>query len=271
MNRLRAAFERLRARRQRTLLPYITAGYPDVESTIALLRAIDPEPCAAVELGIPFSDPIADGPVIQTSFSRALAAGFRLDPLLDALAAARNEVRAPLLAMVSYSIVYRRDPGQFVERARAAGVDGLIVPDLALEEAGELAEIGRSADCPLVMIIAPTSTSERQARIAALSEPFIYYQSFAGVTGERSALPDDLAAHVQELRAATGKPICVGFGISTPAHVAAVCRVADGAIVGSAIVRRMNAAVDCGAPRAELVADVSGFIHELAAALPAPG
>ena len=271
MNRVRAAFERLQAARRRTLLPYVTAGYPDVETTIDLLRAVDPARCAAVELGIPFSDPIADGPVIQTSFSRALAAGFRLDPLLEALAAARAELRVPLLAMVSYSIVYRRDPRQFVARLRAAGVEGLIVPDLALEEAGELAEIGRALDCPLVMIIAPTSAPERQARIAALSEPFIYYQSLAGVTGERSALPDDLAAHVQELRAATGKPICVGFGISTPDHVAAVCRVADGAIVGSAIVRRMNAAVDRGAPRAELVAEVGAFIRELAAALPAPG
>jgi len=271
MNRIRAAFERLRTDRRRALLPYFTAGYPDVETTIELLRSVDADRCAAVELGIPFSDPIADGPVIQTSFSRALAAGFRIDPLLAALAAARDLVRVPLLAMVSYSIVYRRDPRQFIVQLRRAGVEGLIVPDLALEEAGELAEIGRIEDCPLVLIIAPTSTPERQARIAALSEPFIYYQSLAGVTGERPALPDDLAAHVRELRAATGKPICVGFGISTPAHVAEVCRVADGAIVGSAIVRRMNAAVDRGAGRGELVAEVADFIAELAAALPGPG
>ena len=264
-------FGALRKSGRKALMPFVTAGDPDLAFTADLIRLLVERGCSLCEVGIPYSDPIADGPVIQTSFSRALAAGFRLDPLLEALAAARAELRVPLLAMVSYSIVYRRDPRQFVARLRAAGVEGLIVPDLALEEAGELAEIGRALDCPLVMIIAPTSAPERQARIAALSEPFIYYQSLAGVTGERSALPDDLAAHVQELRAATGKPICVGFGISTPDHVAAVCRVADGAIVGSAIVRRMNAAVDRGAPRAELVAEVGAFIRELAAALPAPG
>lgn len=268
MNRLQAAFAALHAAGRKTLLPYITAGYPDADTTVEILRRIDPRHCAAVELGIPFSDPIADGPVIQTSFARALARGFRLDPLWATLQRRRTEIAVPLLAMVSYSIVQRRTPGAFVAAARAAGIDGLIVPDLALEEAEELAATTRAHDCGLILIVAPTSTAERRRRIAALSAPFIYYQSLAGVTGERSALPADLAAHVGELRAETGKPICVGFGIATPAQVAAVCAVADGAIVGSALVRRMNAAVDRGADTAALATDVTEFIEELARALP---
>ena len=249
------------------LLPYITAGYPDVDTTVELLGRLDPAACAAVELGIPFSDPIADGPVIQTSFSRALEAGLRLAPLLDALRGCRGKLPVPLVAMVSYTLVYRRDPRAFVDAAREAGIEALIVPDLALEEATELAELGRAADCPLVLLIAPTSGADRRRRIAALSEPFIYYQALAGVTGERATLPADLTAHVAELRGETDKPICVGFGISSAAQVRAVAAIADGVIVGSAIVRRMNEAVDRRAPRAALVQSVTDFVGELATGL----
>ncbi len=252
---------------RKALLPYVTGGYPDPGATVEILRRLEPRHCTAVEIGIPFSDPVADGPVIQTSFSRALERGFRLGALFDALAAARGDIAVPLLTMVSYSIVYRRGPRRFVEQARAAGIDGLIVPDLAFEEAAELAEVGRACDCPLVLIIAPTSEPTRRRQIAKLSEPFIYYQSLAGVTGERAALPPDLAQHVAELRAESDKPICVGFGISTPEQVAAVCAVADGAIVGSAIVRRMNAAVERGAGAAELADEVVAFIEMLGGGL----
>lgn len=268
MNRLRGTFERLQGGGQRALLPYVTGGYPEPATTVAILERIDPHRCACVELGIPFSDPIADGPVIQSSFSRALERGFKLDALFDALRRRRARIAVPLLVMVSYSIVYRRDPRRFVQAARDAGFDGMIVPDLALEEADELAAIGRDSECPLVMMIAPTSDDARRRRIAALSEPFIYYQSLAGVTGERSQLPPDLVAQVRQLRQETGKPICVGFGISTPEQVRTVCGVADGAIVGSAIVRRMNEAVDRGTPSPVIVQNVIDFIGELAVGLP---
>ena len=263
------AFAALRPAGRKTLVPYITGGYPDSDTTVEILRRVEPQHCAAVEIGIPFSDSIADGPVIQTSFSRALERGFRLDTLFAALAAARGEIRTPLLAMVSYTVVWRRGPRRFLEAARAAGFDGLIVPDLAFEEAGELAALGQAADCPLVLIVAPTTDEARQQRIVELSEPFIYYQSLAGVTGERASLPADLAARVSALRATTVKPVCVGFGIATPEQVRAVCALADGAIVGSAIVRRMNAAVDGGASRATLAAAVAEFIEELATGLAA--
>lgn len=268
MNQLQIRFGELHAAGRKALLPYITGGYPDVATTVEILRRIDPQRCACVEIGIPFSDPIADGPVIQTSFSRALERGFKLDDLFAALQAARGEIAVPLLAMVSYSVVYRREPGHFVEAARAAGFDGLIVPDLAIEEAEELAAVARQHECSLVMMVAPTSDEQRRRQIGVLSEPFIYYQSLAGVTGERQSLPPDLTEHVRQLRTETGKPVCVGFGIATPAHVRAVCMVADGAIVGSAIVRRMNEEVDRGHARDTLADAVAKFIAELAGALP---
>lgn len=270
MNRLRSTFAGLSPTGRKVLLPYVTGGFPDVATTIEILRRIEPNHCGAVEIGIPFSDPIADGPVIQASFSGALARGFKLEALLAALRAARAEIVVPLLAMVSYSIVFRRGPEAFVAAAREAGFEGLIVPDLALEEAEDFAALARRYDCALVMIIAPTTTDERQRKIAALSDPFIYYQSLAGVTGERASLPPDLARHVAQLRRATDKPICVGFGISTPAHVRAVCEVADGAIVGSAIVRRMNAAVGRGDDRQSIAAEISAFIRALGAELEPP-
>lgn len=268
MSRLHAAFDEVGARGRKGLLPYVTGGYPDCATTIAILRRLPAEACLCAEVGIPFSDPIADGPVIQTSFSRALERGFRLGTLFDALREHRAAIAVPLLAMVSYSIVYRRGPARFVADARAAGFDGLIVPDLALEEAEELAQPAREQGCPLVLMVAPTSTAERRRRIAALSEPFLYYQSLAGVTGERDRLPPDLAGQVGRLRAQAGKPVCVGFGLSTPAHVAAVCAVADGAIVGSAIVRRMHAAVESGAAADETAVRVAAFVAELATGLP---
>lgn len=267
MPRLADRFQPLTAAGGKALLPYITAGYPDCESTLAILRGLPRGACAAVELGIPFSDPIADGPVIQMSFARALAAGFRLDVLFAALRGARNEIGIPLIAMVSYSIVHRRGVERFIDQAVAAGIDGLIIPDLGLEAAGPLAAAARERNCPLVLIVAPTTAPQRRQQIATLSEPFVYYQAVAGVTGERTGLPPDLAASVRSLRAAAGKPVCVGFGISRPEHVAAVCEVADGAIVGSAIVRRMNDAVDRGGRGPAVAAEVAAFVQELAAPL----
>jgi len=268
MNRLATAFARLTAAQRRSLLPYITGGYPDVETTLAILRGLDAERCACAEIGIPFSDPIADGAVIQASFSRALERGFRLDNLLAGLRAARQEIAVPLIAMVSYSIVYRREPSRFVAALVQAGFDGLLAPDLSLEEAEDLAAICRRHACPLGMMVAPTTRPGRRERLLQMSEPFIYYQSLVGITGERDRLPHDLAENVRRLREVAGKPVCVGFGISRPEQVAAVCAVADGAIVGSAIVRRMNAAVDRGDAGSALAQDVLEFIRTLTAALP---
>ncbi len=268
MNPLRAGFAERYASGGKALLPYVTAGYPDIKTTLSILRGVDPARCACVELGIPYSDPIADGPVIQTSFQRALAAGFSLDALWRELRQVRSDIAVPLVAMVSYSIVYRRTPRGFIEAAVAAGVNGMVVPDLPIEETDELASIGGELDCPLIGIVAPTTEPDRRARIAGLSEPFVYYQSQAGVTGERERLPPGLADAISALRREAGKPICVGFGISTPAHVAEVCAAADGAIVGSAIVRCMTAALDSLGDAEAAARAAIDTIRELAAGVP---
>lgn len=269
MSRLHEVFAAPPAAPQCRLLPYITAGYPDLATTRAILRRLEPAQCRCIELGVPFSDPIADGPVIQASFARALNNGFRLDALFDMLANCRNGIRPPLVAMVSYSIVYRRGAERFLTEAKAAGFDGLIAPDLALEEAEDLAAAARAADCPLVLMAAPTSNPKRRATIAALSDPFVYYQSVAGVTGERAALPPHLVRDVSQLRADSGKPVCVGFGISKPEHVAAVCTVADGAIVGSALVRTITAAAQRGEKPEEIAETVANAVAKLVGALTA--
>jgi tryptophan synthase alpha chain len=268
MNDLQTAFARATSTGHKALLPFITAGCPDIDTTLAILRRIDPSHCACAEIGFPFTDPIADGPVIQTSFTRALAGGFTTDAFLPALGAARPDIRVPLVAMVSYSIVYRRGVKAFMAALRTAGVDGVIIPDLALEEAGDVADVARATQCSLIMIATPTSTADRRARIAELSDPFIYYQSLAGVTGERRALSADLATQVADLRTLTDKPICVGFGISTADHVREVCAVADGAIVGSALVRHVLDGIDAGAPPGASVERVIARIGDLATGLP---
>lgn len=266
-NRIDQAFERLAREGRRGLLPYITAGYPDMVATAGLLRAFDRQGVTAVELGIPYSDSIADGPVIQTSFTRVLDKGFRLDDVFAMMGSVRGDISIPVLAMVSFSIVYRVGVDRFIERAKQAGFDGLIIPDLSLEEAPDVSKAAMDAALRLVMLVAPTSSTDRRERIAALSSGFVYYISVAGITGERSSLPADLVDNVNRLRSASGKPVAVGFGISKPEHVRQVCAAADGAIVGSAIVRRINQAVDQGQTSEQIVRDVSRFISELMSGL----
>lgn len=271
MNRLQESFDALVREGRRGLLPYVTAGYPDAETTIAILQALDPALCPCVELGIPFSDPIADGPVIQASFSQALERGFRLAPFLAALAAQRNTIRIPLVAMVSFSIVFRRGVETFLREMQSAGIDGVLMPDLSLEEMGDTAANCRAAGISLISMIAPTTPIERRARLAETSQPFVYYQSTVGVTGERGALSPELAGDVTALRTQCGKPICVGFGIARPEQVAAVCEFADGAIVGSAIVRRMLAGVEARRAPAQIANEIAGFVNELGAPLRSGG
>jgi tryptophan synthase alpha chain len=246
------------------LWPFVAAGYPDVATTGALLRGLSTLPIRGVEVGFPFSDPIADGPVIQRAFSGALARGVRVGDVFEMVSSVRGEVGVPLLAMVSASIVYRIGTERFASEARAAGFDGLIVPDLSLEEAPDLAACAAGADLRLSMLIAPTTPPERERRIAEVASGFLYYVSVQGTTGERGALPDDLEAHVTSLREGTGLPVLVGFGISGRAQVQAVCGYADGAIVGSAIVRRITELVEGNQGQEAIVSAVRGFVGELA-------
>jgi tryptophan synthase alpha chain len=239
-------FADLRARGAIGLLPFIAAGFPDTETTTQTLIALEAAGASAIEVGFPFSDPIADGPVIQEAFTFALAKGLKVADVFAAVAASRPKMSIPLLAMVSYSIVYRYGLARFVSAAKEAGFDALIIPDLPPPEAQSACQTIRAGGLDTVLLVAPTTTPERRREIARLSSGFIYYLSLSGVTGERDNLPSDLADGIRQLKTLTKVPICVGFGISKPAHLAQLKGLADGAIVGSAFVKIVMSQMNSG-------------------------
>jgi tryptophan synthase alpha chain len=266
MSRLDEAFARLRARGERALVPYFTAGDPSLADTRRLVVEAARRGADVVELGVPFSDPLADGPVIQRAGMRALAAGTTVPRVLETVAALRAEVDVPLVLLTYYNPVLAFGLKAFARTAVDAGVDGAIVADLPPEESDPLGTEAAAAGLDLIYMVAPTSTPPRVRLIAKKSRGFIYVVSLTGVTGERHELPPDMTTQIVTLRRETTMPVCVGFGISTPAQVAAVGRVADGAIVGSAIVRL----VEARAGSSTLVDDVGKFIAELKAPLREP-
>lgn len=263
MSSIDRLFERLRARRRKALMPFVTAGDPDLDFTEQLIQRLANRGATMFEVGLPYSDPIADGPVIQASYTRALDRGIRLDDILATLGRLAPQIETPLVTMGSYAIVHRHGPAAFVAAAKAAGVAGAIVPDLPVEESGELAEICRREDFSLIQLITPTTPPDRARRIAEKTTGFIYYVSVTGITGERNELPSALVDQVAWLREQTPLPICIGFGISRPEHVRALAPVADGLIVGSAIVRRVAQAGE--RPRGEVLSEIEQYVGELLA------
>jgi tryptophan synthase alpha chain len=262
--RIAAVFAAHRAAGRRVLAPFVTAGDPDADTTVAVIEALDQAGAALCELGVPYSDPIADGPVIQASYTRALGRGLTLADVFATARRAATGCPMPILAMASYSLIFRRGIDRFVADALAAGLAGLVVPDLPLEESAELDAACRTAGLALVRLVTPTTPPDRAAAIAERSTGFLYCVAVAGVTGARAELPPDLVDRVRWLKTRTDVPILVGFGISSPDQVRAVAAVADGAIVGSALVRLV--AESAGKPRAAVVADVGRFVTDLAAA-----
>jgi tryptophan synthase alpha chain len=263
--RLAAVFAANRAAGRKAVAPFVTVGDPDVATTVAVIEAIDRAGGSLCELGVPYSDPIADGPVIQSSYTRALNAGITLDGVFGAAKQAAARVSIPLVAMGSYAVIYRRGIGRFVADAVAAGLAGFVVPDLPLEESDELDQACRAAGLALVRLVTPTTPPERAAQIAVRSTGFLYCVSVAGVTGARTELPPGLIERVQWLRTKTDVPIMVGFGISGPEQARQVAEVADGVIVGSALVRLLDAAA--GRPTSALQGEVEGFVAGLVAAV----
>ncbi|MCZ7625212.1 MAG: tryptophan synthase subunit alpha [Candidatus Methylomirabilota bacterium] len=236
MNRIDERFRRLRESGERALMPYLTAGDPDLATTRSLILECERRGADLIEIGVPFSDPLADGVTIQRASQRALRGGTTLAGIIEMVADLRTDCRLPLLLMSYVNPIFHFGYTRFAKEAVAAGIDGLIVPDLPPDEATELIEAAGAYDLYTIFLIAPTSPPERIRTISAASKGFIYYVSLRGVTGARSRVSDDLETGLRIIRRETGLPLAVGFGISTPEQVRVVATMADGVIVGSAIV-----------------------------------
>lgn len=260
-------FKQLKTEGKKAFMPFVTAGDPSLAFTTEMLKRLDAEGCHLAELGIPYSDPIADGPVIQASYTRALGSGTKLKGIFEAVAGVTSEIKMPIVTMVSYAIIFRLGIDEYLKQAKAAGIAGAIVPDMPVDESSELAAKCRAHDFSLIQLITPTTPRERAIEIARNTTGFIYYVSITGITGERTELPEDLVDNLKWLREQTDLPICVGFGISTPEHVQVLKPVCDGMIVGSAIVRRIaKATTESGSAQAVLE-DVAGFANTMLSAI----
>lgn len=254
--RIAAAFESARGEGRAALMPYMMGGFPDQETSLAVADAYVDAGVALVELGVPFSDPLADGPVIHAAATRALAAGATLDSVLRVCE--RIADRVPVVPMAYANMALARGPDEFARALADAGASGAIVPDLPPEEGGQIAAALRAAGLALVPLVAPTTPAPRRREICAAAEGFVYLVSDTRVTGERDDLPPALADLIAQTRADSPVPVAVGFGIGTPDQAAAVGQYADGVIIGSRLVRAVS---DAGSP-AEAAASVATFIRD---------
>jgi tryptophan synthase alpha chain len=240
MSMIKERFRKLKARGKKAFIPYIMAGYPSLEDTKNGLILF--EECGAdiVELGVPFTDPLADGPIIQRASEMALLQGITLRKVIAFVRVLRPSIRVPLVLMTYYNPVFKYGEEAFVKDAKDAGVDGLIIPDLPPDEAGNLIQYARTESLDTIFLLAPTSNTERIKKVAKASRGFIYYVSVTGITGSRLLLDGSLEMFISGIRKYTDKPIAVGFGVSSPEEASSVSKVSDGVIVGSAIVKRLH-------------------------------
>jgi tryptophan synthase alpha chain len=237
MTRISQRFDALKARGEKALVAFVTAGDPLPEDTASVVVALAEGGADVVELGIPFSDPLADGPTIQASSQRALDAGMTPPKVLEIVRRVRERSDVPLVLMGSWNPTLQYGIERFARDAAAAGVDGTIMTDLTPEEAGEWKRASEAAGLDTIFLLAPTSTAARMALVGKMGKGFLYCVSRTGITGARHDVPEDLPPLIEAIRSwADGKPVCVGFGVSRPEHVAAISRFADGAVVGSALV-----------------------------------
>ena len=256
-SRIAAAFQNAQQTRTAALMPYFTLGYPDKETSLDIIEGMAPY-SDLIELGVPFSDPLADGPTVQRSTQISLENGTTVAGCLEMVKELRSRgVTTPFMLMGYYNPVLAYGLAQYVQDAAAAGADGFIVPDLPPEEADELETLANESGMALIHFLAPTSNKARIANVTARAQGFIYMVSLTGVTGARSAISADLAQFVERVRVQADVPLAVGFGISTPEQAAAVGAMADGVIVGSAVINAANA-VETGKPEA-----VAAFIQSL--------
>ena len=260
MNRIDRKFRELRSRKKKAFIAYVTAGYPDLATTAKIVPALERSGVDIIELGIPFSDPIADGPTIQAASQRALENKVTMKKVFAMVAKLRRETEMPIVFMTYFNPVLRYGLKDFFRSCRSCGVDGVIVPDLPCEEAKELIKTGRAAGVATIFLVAPTSTRQRIGKIVANSKGFIYYVSLTGVTGARAKLPEDILSKLKVIKSMTKKPVAVGFGVSNAVQAKRLAKIADGVIVGSAIVRIIG-------ENKSVVPRVSRFAAKLARAI----
>ena len=267
--RIAATFAKLKAQGHMAFMPFVTVGDPDVPTSMALIRELASRGVDLIEVGFPYSDPIADGPVIQASYTRALSRGLHVNDIFAGIQQLTSGPEGsnipPLVAMVSYAIVFRMGPTIFVQRAKEAGFAGLIIPDLPADEAKEVADIIRGHGLDAIQLVAPTTTSEREDRIVGMASGFVYCISIAGTTGARDQLPAELPGQLKRLREKTTLPLAVGFGVSKPEQVDTLRGLADGIIEGSAIVRHLER-IASGEATADVLRDVGDFAAGLVVA-----
>ena len=262
MNRIDGKFQQLKDRGQAALIPFVIAGVPDLQVTEALVLKMTESGADMIELGVPFSDPLADGPTIQAASQRALKNGTNLKEIF-LLSKKMNGISVPLILMTYFNPVIRFGLKVFVERCKESGIDGVIIPDLPPEEAGLWVKEARSVDLDTIFLTAPTSPPERIRLVNQWSRGFIYHVAVTGVTGTRKELPESLERDVRRVKKNSDKPVAVGFGISTPEQAKEVSRFADGIIVGSAIIRIMDESVT----PTDGIARVGDFVTSLTEAL----
>ncbi|MFH1594486.1 MAG: tryptophan synthase subunit alpha [Candidatus Omnitrophota bacterium] len=263
MNRIDIMFRRLKKEEKKALIIYITAGDPSMRATERLLIELEKTRADLIELGVPFSDPLADGPTIQKASQRALRGGVCVRTILRMVRRVRARVDKPIVFMTYYNPVLRYGVRRFVEDSKRAGVDGIIVPDMPPEEAKELMAAADIARFATIFLAAPTSTTRRLREIASRSKGFIYYVSLTGVTGARKRLPSDIVKNVKGLKKITKKPVCVGFGISNSKQAKRLARLADGIIIGSAVIK----IIEKNLGKKELYKRVSGFVNSIGKAI----
>ena len=257
MNRIEKTFKKLKKESRKAFIPYIMSGDPNLEATERFV--IELEECGAdiIELGVPFTDPLADGPTIQRASERALKEGITLKKVIAFVEDIRQRIKIPLVLMTYYNPVFKYGNEAFVKEAGRVGVDGVIIPDLIPDEAGDFIKTAREYGLDTIFLLAPTSTEDRIKKVVRASTGFIYYVSITGITGARLSLEDSIMESINNIRNLTDKPVAIGFGVSTPEEAKAVSGLADGVIVGSAIVKRLN----------ESHGDIKEYIQELRRAI----
>jgi len=263
MNRIDQKFQQLKKDKQKAFIAFITAGDPDLATTEKLVLAFEKEGVDIIELGIPFSDPLADGPTIQASYLRALNKGTTLKKILDTVKRIRQKISIPIALMSSYNPILHFGEDKFIKACVEVGVDGLIIPDLPPEEATNLCRLAKKNDIATIFFVAPTSQDDRIKANTKASSGFVYYVSLTGITGTQKAVADSVVKKINHIKRFTQKPICAGFGISTPQQVKDIGRAADGIIVGSAIVK----AIEQNKGNTNLVPAVSRYVNSLIKAL----